>query len=538
MKTISTNILASSLHVDQLGSAYDYARALASVTKACPEVWTTYYTGSGKKSALKRLCQFLRKGSQGSVPEYWSQISVLLCHLPEPLFDPLSKNNGKENSADDAVALQFPILDAIHSGICSKDEPRPNLPAAWTTYLEVNTREQHLFVREDAMRPYYRGYLLPIIQQYITPSQEWSQWITPRSEQPLLCVEVFLQLWQLAEALIQEEWQILSEKVIENMRSSLPEQSKDFAMSQETVADESFRWYSLQAAIMRKDTSQSIKTLFLRSSSSELPAAIDLLKSRNGKPYGAAATLVAAVQLTPELINSNAELKRTVVSFVQVDISNLFMSPSASYFITLLGLMEGEVDVRQPYRDCLESLQEAPESYARSNILESVLSSDHLSLADNDKLSKIVGDYLEAVLAGNSSGWETVLAAINNPAAPAGLVHQVLFAMADAIATTDRVSAGLHGMKMLIQSSQRSLQLLSTFLNESQSLSRLLTLATSQNDDIVQNAQSIMAALERHTASGQSSEQASRSRRDIINKGLEPPTKGSLPSVIPPRCQC
>ena len=531
MKNISTNVLASRLHVDQIGSAYDYAKALASVTQACPEVWTTYYTGSGKKSALRRLCQFLKKGSQGSVPEYWLEISVLLDRLPESLHDPLSKDNGMENSSDDAVALKFPILDAIHSGICSKDEPRANLPTAWTTYLEVITREQHLFVEEDAMQLYCREYLLPIIQQYITPSQEWSEWITPRSEQPVLCVKVFLQVWQWAEALMQEEWHTLSAKVIENMRSSLPEQSKDYAKSQNTVADESSRWYSLQAAIMRKDTSQSIKSLFLRSSSSELPAAIDLLKTRNGKPYCAAATLVAAVQLTPEVINSNAELTRTLIKFIQGDISNLFMSPSASYFITLLGLMEREVDIRQTYRDCLQSLQEAPDSTARSNILESVLSSDYLSLADDDRLSKIVDDYLEAALAGNSSSWKTVLAAINNPAAPAGLVHQVLLAMADAITTTDRVSAGLHGMKLLIQNSQRSLQLFSTFSNDSQLLSRLLSLAASPNEDVAQNAQYIMAALESHTASGQSSEQTSRSRRDIISRGLESPTRDSLPSV-------
>ena len=535
MQTISTNVLSSALHIDQHGSAFDYADALALVTKSCPEVWTTYYPGSGKRFAGRRLCQFLKKGSQGSVPEYWLHISVLLHHVPEQLFAALPKDETQENSSGDAVSLRFPILEAIHSGICSKDEPRANLLAAWTAYLEVSAKVKDLFINERVSHPYCSEYLLPIIQQYITPSQEWSEWTTPRSGQPELCVKAFLQMWRLGEALTQEAWQTLSARVIEHMKASLPEQSKDFAKSQKAVADEGSRWYSLQAAVMRNETSQSVQALFLRSLSSELPAIVELLKIRNGKPYGAAMVLVAAVQLIPELITANPELKNVVIKFVGINVPNLFMSPSASYFTTLLSLMKQELDVRQVYHGCLKTVRDAPESEAKNNIIESVLKSEHLSLADDDILLKIVDDHLQAALAGDDHDWQLIQAVLDNPAAPAPLVHHVLLALTDELATTDKVSPGLQFMKMLIQSSQRSLRLFSTFSAESQLLSKLLLLAASPNEDIAQNAQFITAALESDISIGQNSEQASRSRREIISKGLESPTKQSLPFVAPSR---
>lgn len=533
MEMISTNVLSSALHIDQHGSAYDYADALALVTKRCPEVWTTYYPGSGKGSAGRRLCQFLKKGSQASVPEYWSQISVLLHHVPEQLLAALPKNEAQENSSRNAVSLRFPVLEAVHSGICSKDEPRANLIAAWTTYLEVTAKVKDLFVNEGTSRPYCSEYLLPIIQQYIKPSQEWSEWTTPRSGQPELCVKAFLQMWRMTEALTQEVWQTLSARVVEHMKASLPEQSKDFAKSQKAVADEGSRWYSLQAAVMNTETSQSVQGLFIRSLTSELPAIVKLLKVRSGKPYGAAALLVAAVQLIPELLTDNAELKETVVRFVQNDIPDLFMSPSASDFTTLLGLMKRELDVKQVYHHCLKTVRDAPESAAKNNIIESVLKSEHLNLANNDILLKIVDDHLQAALADDDHDWQLLKVVLNNPAAPAPLVHHILSALTDVLATTNRVSPGLQCMKLLIQSGHRSLRLFSTYSAESQLLSRLLLLATSPNEDVAQNAQFITAALESDISTGQSLEQASRSRREIISKGLESPTRQSLPSVAP-----
>ena len=531
MKIISKNVLSSSLHTDQLGSAFDCAKALALLTENCPEVWTTYYSGSGKASAQRRLCQFLKNGSRGSTPEYWLQISSLLIEIPTSIFKAGSEDGSTRTPFDDAMSPRSPVLDAVHDGICSKDEPRANLPAAWKTYLEIAGRMQTQIDNEEGTRIYCNEYILPIIEQYILPSNERSRWTLPKVEQNSLCVKTFLQMWHSAEKLMQESWNSISTKFIENMKTSLPEQSKDYAKSQETISDQAFRWYGLQAVIVKANSSQSIKSLFVQSLTSELSAAMTCLKMRNGKPYGAAATMVAALQLTPDVVNDATELKELIVKFATDDAPKMFMSPSAPYLFTLIGLMKNELNVSRMYRSGLQSLQQAPESTAKSKTLESILKSNYLALARNDILSEIVDGYLQAALAGDSNGWGPVLAAMHNPEAPADLVHGLLSKLIDATAIDKSLYTSIHGIELLIQNSEQFLRVLISSTDGPRLLSRLLHLAGSSDENVAQSAQSISAALEGHMSHGQSLDHASRSRREIISRGLQSPTPNSLPFV-------
>ena len=532
MKVISKNVLLSSLHIDQVGSAFDCAKALALLTENCPEVWTVYYTGSGKASAQRRLCQFLKKGSQGSVPDYWLQISSLLVQIPTSIIRTASEDDTTRKSSDETMSPRSPVLEAIHDGICSKDEPRANLPAAWKTYLEIAGRMQIQIDNEEGIRLHCNEYILPIIEQDILPSKEWSRWTLPKVEQTSLCVKTFLQVWHSAEKLMQESWHSISTRLIENMKSSLPEQSKDYAKSQETVLDQASKWYGLQAAVMKANNSQSIKSLFVQSSTLELPAAISCLKTRNGKPYGAAATVVASLQLTPDVINDATELKGLVIKFATDDAPKLFMSPSAAHLVTLIGLLKNELNVSRVYRSGLESLQQAPESATKSRSLESILKSSYLALAGNEILSEIVDGYLQTALAGDSNGWNIVLAAVHNPEAPADLVHGVFSTLIDATTIDKSLYTSIHGIELLIQNSEEFLRVLISSSDGPRLLSRLLHLADSSDENVAQSAQSISTALEGRMSHRQSSDHASRSRREIISRGLQSPTPNSLPFVI------
>ena len=531
MRIISKNVLSSSLHTDQLGSAFDLAQTLALLTEKCPEVWTTYYLGLGKASAQRRICQFLKKGSQGSAAEYWTQVSNLLILIPTSIFKAESEDGRTRKPSDDTMSPRSPILDAVHDGICSKGEPRANLPAGWKTYLEIAGRMQIQINNEEGIRLHCSEYILPIIEEDIIPSNGWSRWDLPKVEQNSLLVKAFLQVWHNAEKLMQESWYRISTKLIENMKSSLPEQSKDYAKSQETISDQASRWYGLQAAVLKADSSNSIKSLFVQSSTSELPAAISCLKTRNGKPYGAAAIMVAALQLTPDVVNDATGLKGLLVKFLTDDASELFTSPSAPYLFTLIGLMESELNVSRVYKSGLESLQQVPDSATRSKTLENILKSTYIALVDNDTLSEIVDGYLQTALAGDSNGWKIVLAAMHNPEAPADLVHGVLSTLIDGTTNDKLLYTSVHGIELVIQHSEQLLQMLISSSDVSRLLSRLLHLAGSSDENVAQSAQSISAALEGHMSHGQSLDHASRSRREIISRGLQSPTPSSLPFV-------
>ena len=527
MKVIGDSVLSASLHVDQLGSAFDFAKALALLTENCPEIWTKYFAGSGKKSAGRRLCQFLKRGSQGSAPEYWSHVSHLLQQVPETLLD-ASGNDATSKQSDGGLSLYFPVLDAVLAGLNTKDEPRANQSMAWKTYLEVADRVQQRLNGDESIRVIYKNYLLPIIQEFVSPSSELAGWAVPKTDQLRICVKSFLDIWRGAEAFMRDAWYKLAHKIIENIRVSLPEQSKDYHKSQRANAEESSRWYQLQAAVMNADTSENIKLFLSQTSKPAVQAAIMSVRARNGKPYGASMALVATLKLSPELVNNDAELKQTLIEFVRKDVPQLFLSPSATHLITLLNLLRNDADADGIYRSGLIAIREAPESNTKLSTLETILRSDSINLADDYLLQEVVGPYLESALVGDSSGWIIVHAAICNPAISAGYVHQILSVMVDAISAPEKCSAGLHGLQLLIEKNCYSLELLSKYSDVSRLLARLLSLTTSADEAIAQDAGSISAFLDEHLSRGKSSDEASKSRLDLIRKSLDPPTGASL----------
>ncbi|KAL8740038.1 MAG: hypothetical protein Q9184_008539, partial [Pyrenodesmia sp. 2 TL-2023] len=88
LELISSCLLLSSLPISQESSAADYARVLARLTEHDPRVWTDYYKGTGKKSAPKRLGQFLARGSQRGPSAYWDEVNTLLRYIPQSVLLP------------------------------------------------------------------------------------------------------------------------------------------------------------------------------------------------------------------------------------------------------------------------------------------------------------------------------------------------------------------------------------------------------------------------------------------------------------------
>ena len=132
---LSVNMLTSSLHISQAGSAFDYARAVAALSTEIPEVWTVHYIGSGKKSPQNRMCHFLKRGSQGGPAEFWAQVSRIITVLPPGIIiNAADKSAETENEDEDRFS---PVLSAIHEGLNSRGEARANQGAAWSTYVDV-----------------------------------------------------------------------------------------------------------------------------------------------------------------------------------------------------------------------------------------------------------------------------------------------------------------------------------------------------------------------------------------------------------------
>ena len=518
---ISPNVLTSSLHINQAGSAFDYARALALLTVEFPEAWTRYYSGSLKKSATKRLCQFLRKGSQAGPPQYWLHVSILLRHIPREVL--LAKLDGEPGIAEgDSAGPSLAILEALHDGLMSKDEPRPNHCEAWKTYLDTSAHLQFIMQHSGERAQMHKTGVLPLIVQYIKPSQENSSWTVPASQQLATCSQAFEQIARGALHLLEEEWYHLSAMIIDDIRTSLPEQSKDYTKSQIALSEEASRWYDLQAFIAKGDAVEFIKLLFDKTLLTELQAAVDILRTRNGKPYSAASMLESAIRLLPDFVLSRPDTRKLVVEFVLNDIPEWITSPSAPHCIDILNHLEGILDVRQTYHDAIVKLREAPKSTAKSSALRCLISSSFLDQTEEaDLLGSIVQQSLKQVMTNETKDWAPVMAAMGNPVAPAALTDSLLTSMAQSLSIDEKRSAGLHGLELATKLSGRAVKSFALSQNGSALISKLLSLSESPDDDVSRQAKDLTVAIEAILSEENGSGYATRSMIEIINKGID-----------------
>jgi uncharacterized protein (DUF2267 family) len=530
MKVISAKLLASSPAIDQTGSASDYAKALASLTQRCPEVWTQHYTASGKKSSSRRLQQFLKKGSQGGPPAFWVHIGSMMSNVPSELLTLEQHDDAAEKEAPSENQSQL-MLRAILSALRNRNEPSMNLAAGWTTYLSVFERVQGLLADESTRCQHLRDFILPIVTQYIKPSQEGSDWSVAKTYQTqlILCVKAFLLVWNGAKEILHDQWVKLSEQLVEDIKTSLPEQSRDHLKSQNFISEEALRWFSLEGGVLKEDDSESIRALFEITSSSILTTAIESIRSRNGKPSSATATLVAALQLAPQLLYGNAELESLIYRFIQKDGPNLLLSPSVPYFFTLLDLLHGKLDVDQPYQAGLRSLKNAPESPAKSRALTSLLSSPFPAKGGNTELlQSLMNDVLESAISGDESYWNLVQIALQNSAAPVGLIDSLLANLAANLEMDDKVLGSLTGLNIAVKSNNGALKIFGSSSGGAKLLSRLFFLGESSDEDIAQRAKALSSVIQGLMSGQDGADRGMQPLVEIIHDGLNTPTASSL----------
>ena len=526
---LTAQMLTSGLHTSQAGSAFDFAKAIAQLTIEMPDVWTVHYTGSGKKSAQNRLSQFLKRGSQGGPAEFWGQISIILETLSSQI---LVKATEEPREFDDDVDYSYsPVLDSIHDGLHSRDEPRANQGAAWDTYLHTAKLVMSYLPDASDRHQFYKYSVFPIVIHYVRPSPQHSQWAIAGPHQEDLCTKACKLALRGTFEVLDVEWLALSSRVVEDMKTSMPEQSKEFSKSQDAVSAEMSRWYRLQASLLDHHSADQIHSMVERSVSVEIPAIIAILEARNGKPYGAASALESLISTLPELVLSNNNTQAQLVDFANNILPNILLSPSAKHLIRLLGLLEGKIDVHHAYKKCMQTLIDAPDSSAKAIAMQSFLSSTRLS--DTDSLSTEVLQSLSGAMDNDDiSHWNLVMAAVTNPAAPKQLTEEILATMTAGLSISSNTTAALNGLEKIVKYNSRLVNDFVTSSKGSTLCSRLLLLSDSPNESISQRARVITNSLDRMLSiNGGSNIQGTRSMIEMVNQGLEGANTESLPYV-------
>lgn len=268
---ISVPLVLAALKTDQSGSAWEYSKALTSLTMTFPDVWTIAATSSKWKST--HLAEYLRRGSQGGPSQIWDNHAAIFLHLPKALLP---------SGVEEGQAL----LQAMHQGFTRREEPRAHRVAAWKSYFQIGLHILQHFSDEVNHQELVKKCMLPVFEQYLRPSTG-SHWMT--GDIPATtCVSAFDVIIGLGlsnvSSLLEAEWLRIARMVADDMRTSSPEQSKQFQESQQALAAEGDRWASLNAEVWEMVGGSYPTRQFIRKASLVvLHAALEVMERRKGK---------------------------------------------------------------------------------------------------------------------------------------------------------------------------------------------------------------------------------------------------------------
>jgi E3 ubiquitin-protein ligase listerin len=502
-KIISTCFLAKSLHIDQLGSSSQYVEAILALTQHRPQLWTTDYTS--KTSASRRLLQLLKKGSQRGAESFWARLSQLIRIVPVSVWSSTTSPESSEHSSTPSLKDAESLLEAMHEGVMNTDEPRQNASAAWSAYAGSAL----WLVRDlkiDDPQTLLEKEVYPIIEQHISNVSANTQWSISATHSAQICARILVSLTGLEDKpAFVKIWTAVSADLIESVKISLPESSKDYRSSQDAVIAKASRLFKLQEQVIRSATSESTITSKVSDvSSNVIEESIKILRDRNGKPYSAAGTIAAVLSAVP----ADSRLQ-PVEDFLASDLSSLLATPSGSILISILLQCKHYWSFRGCFERCVKAVLEQEDSPSRDHLLIRLLrDATPADLSRSPDLEAAVTTNLNLALSGDSSRWQIVEALVGNShlslysstngsseaSQHLDIVESVLSTMMNSLSIEDKQDAALVGFKDLLSDSAATGNVISTDIS-TQLLPKLLLASDSPSEDTAKSARELSLKL-------------------------------------------
>ncbi|ORY15960.1 RING zinc finger protein-like protein [Clohesyomyces aquaticus] len=512
LEAISKSYLSGALNSDQSGSAYDYLDVLATLTTTHPTAWTEHY--KSKTSVDRRLRQFVKKGSQAGPRDYWARLVDLFKAIPKEALP--------KSSADAAE-----LLNAFHGGLVKKDEPRANLETALTSYLRVADIISEPLA-EGEKQKLAEEMVLPLISQYLRPSLEKPQWSLPPDGIGIAAKAATV---GGIEGALRKEWPHYIQSVVDDIKTSAPEQSKDYEKSQNSLIQQGRRFAAFQERSLAADKTGRFTDVYLESNVSIIQEALNAVKNRNGKPYGAVAIVVEFLHKNGTFISANQEAKQQLEDFVQHEIPKLILSRSSPHLVDILYTFYQSPWFEASWSECLKSALKEPESPAKVAALNALLTSPKIpasfTLASKDPaLQNYINANVHWALEG-SAEWDSfsrILQSSSDILAPE-TTEEILSCMTTSLSISSQAPYALQGFRHIVKHNPSLLKSFLSTENGSNLLRQLLLASESPDDEIAEESAAVNSSIQT-ILSGDSA--SKKSVYDVIQRGLLDATKTSV----------
>ncbi|KAJ5774837.1 Zinc finger RING-CH-type [Penicillium paradoxum] len=519
-KTLSSAVIGKSLSLQQVGSASELSESLLLLTSLRPQVWTDDYTG--KSSASKRLRQYMQKGSQGGSGNFWSNLDQLLRTIPQQILAGADKTTADQGiTSTSAIAL----TEALREGLNSREEPRENLAAGWKSYIQIGTWLA-LLVPQEQRSEFIAKSLSPLVLHYVRADPDLTQWSLPTQSAEGTCVNYVVTLASTGQDReLQELCTSLSHGLLEAVKLSSPEQSKDFRDSQDSICAQSKRLLALKSAVLSRiaDTKAEaqVSEAFEKTSTFLLEECLEVLRTRNGKPYGAAAVVEECVHSMPSVAKKSQALQK----FAQNDAPDLLLSPSADRLISIILECRQWDGFASSFENIVERALALEPEQSNVHVLQSLLYSLNFHDAKHkDKLKSLVVQALAKACEGSHSHWHIVTAVLQNKSSHGELADQVFLSLIDALSTDNKVFDALHGLSHIGKSAPSSVREFQNGAHGSKLAGKLLFLTESPSEEVASLAEALLKSL-KESGIGDTS---ARSSIEILQHGFNHVDQESL----------
>jgi hypothetical protein len=494
------------------------------LTSSRPQIWTDDYTG--KTSASKRLRQYIQKGSQGGHGNFWSNLDQVLRIIPQDVLAGADKT-----STDGAITISSAsaLTEAFQEGLNSREEPRQNLNVGWKTYVRIGGWFSTVVPQEQQF-DLIQTRLFPLVVNYVRPDPEQHQWILPPQLAEDVCTECIATLVSNGHHEgFQSLWMKLSNDLLEVVKLSSPEQSKYFRQSQDSICSQAKRLFALIPTVLSQvsgpENEAVVQKVIEQSALLLLEGCLQVLRSRNGKPYGAAGVVEECVRNLPSVANRSQDLLR----FIQNDAPGLLFSPSGDRLIAIILACREWDGFSTSFERVVESAMELEPEQSNAHILQTLLSTlDFNEVGDKAKLSSLIMRALENSLRGSHAHWAIVISVLQNQTSQGQLRDGIFLSIIDALSQDDRVFNALHGLSHLGQAVPSRVREFQAGAHGSKLTAKLLYLTESPSEEVASLAESLMKTF-KETVVGDTS---TKSKIEILHSGFSHANEESLSYVI------
>ncbi|KAI5298997.1 plasma membrane H+-ATPase [Ascosphaera pollenicola] len=257
--------------------------------------------------------------------------------------------------------------------------------------------------------------------------------------------------------------------------------------------------------------------MFKNASKPLLKDSISLLTSRNGKPYGAAAT-VEHLTATQFLQGLNYDVLNP---FIADQLPELVLSPSGSRLISVLFLCRDSESFNPALSKILDILKDSDVQIVPSSLLQALFSSVS---ADDFSSYPILQDYSKKICTSLifdvRKDWSDIAGVLENPASP----DDLKISMAEDIIFHLYTRRVLEGIFALVNKSENILRLFAHGPTGAKLIFRLLYL--SENDD--EDAEDIITSLLQKTEHVRGEEDQAKTAIEILQRNFASANKTLL----------